>query len=265
MGTSMYVTKTLKSLAGASAALAFLAFPMTALADDTEFSIAAGVDYSTGSYGETEDTSILFVPVTAKLMTGPWTLKAMVPWVQIDGPGSLIADGEVIGTGLPAEESGMGDVVVSASYLFYPSTKGNPFFELTGKVKLGTADEEKGLGSGETDYTAQIDVYQPVGDGGTLFLTAGYRWRGSPDAFELNDGMIGSVGASFKLSDATSAGLVFDYREAATDTGDDPMQITPFISWKSANDWGVQLYGSVGLSDGSPDTGVGIQLKRTFK
>ena len=181
--------------------------------------------------------------------------------MQIDGPGN----GEDLGTGISAEESGMGDVSLSASYLFFPSTKGNPFFELTGKVKLGTADETKGLGSGEADYTAQVDIYQPVGDGGTLFLTAGYRWRGSPDAYELNDGMIGSLGASFKLTVATSAGLVFDYRQAATDTGDDPMQITPFISWKSADDWGVQLYGSVGLSDGSPDSGVGIQLKRTFK
>ena len=112
-----------------------------------------------------------------------------------------------------------------------------------------TADEEKGLGTGETDYTAQVDVFQPVGEGHILFLTAGYRWRGSPDAYELNDGMIGSVGASFKVSDQTSAGLVFDWREAATETGDDPMQLTPFISWKAADDWGVQLYGSAGFSD----------------
>jgi hypothetical protein len=249
---------------GLSAAFVLCLTPAASFAGDTVTSVSVGMDYSSGSYGDTTDTSILFIPVTGKVETGPWTFKAVVPWVQIDGPGSLVD--EVLPGGLDAKENGLGDVVLSISYLFFPKEKGGAFYELTGKVKLPTADEEKGLGSGETDYTVQADVFKPVGDRTTLFAGAGYRVRGDSDFFELEDGWLANVGVSHKLSDATSTGLMVNYRQAASLTGDDPLEVTPFVSWKTASkDWSVNLYATFGLSDASPDNGVGISFKRSMR
>ena len=188
----------------------------------------------------------------------------MVPWVQIDGPGSLVD--EVLPGGPDRSENGLGDIVLSTSYLFFPAQKGGAFFEVTGKVKLPTADEEKGLGSGETDYTVQGDLYKPVGTGTTLFGGIGYRWRGDSDTFELEDGALANLGLSHKFSDTTSGGVMVNYRQSASLTGDDPLEISPFVSFKNASkDWSVNLYGTVGLSDASPDAGVGISRKRSIR
>lgn len=248
----------------ATALMASLSFGPAALAadEDLTLSLSVGYDYSTGEYGGSESTDMSFVPVTAQFESGPWTLKVVGSWLSIDGPGSLIADGEVV-AGANTSESGVGDTNVSVAYLIYPWFEGGPFFELTGKIKVPTADETKGLGTGEVDYTGMVSIYQVISDL-TLFADAGYRVRGSSDLYELEDGFVGSVGASLKFSPEVSAGLMYNYRQAATATGDDPMDVMPYITFKPSEFWSINAYGTFGLSDSSPDSGVGISLKRIF-
>lgn len=232
-------------------------------ADDAKYSLAVGYDQSTGEYGSAETTKMKFVPVTGKIERSNWTIKVTVPWLEIDGPGSLIADGEIV-AGPNTARSGLGDTTVSFSYLFFPRRKGGAFFEITGKVKAPTADETKGLGTGEIDYTSMLSVYQPLGKG-MVFGDVGYRVRGKSDLFTLEDGLLGSAGASYKFSPKASAGVIYSVRESATGSSEDPMDIMPYASIKTGDMWSMTIYGTFGLSDNSPDTGIGVSMKRTFK
>lgn len=234
-----------------------------AQAEEPVVSLSIGYDQSTGDYGTDETTDIRFVPVTGQIENGPWTLKAVASWIEVDGAGiPLDGGGTLPGTG--TGNSGPGDTYVSLGYLIYPWFEGGPFFEVTGKVKIPTADEAKDLGTGEIDYTGTLSLFQKLG-AATLFADAGYRWRGSPELYDLEDGFVGSVGASLKVSEKVSAGVMYSYREAATASVDDPMDIMPFITFKFADDWSVNTYGTFGLSDSSPETGFGISLKRKFR
>jgi hypothetical protein len=75
-------------------------------AADDRFTMGAGVDYSSGTYGGTIATNILYVPVYGKYETGRWLLKLTVPWLRITGPGNVVVAGETPIVVAPSPEIG---------------------------------------------------------------------------------------------------------------------------------------------------------------
>lgn len=258
--------------AGLVTILACMAWgPAQVLAGDPatgQWKIATGVDYSSGDYGDTQDTDITYVPVTVRYLVDPWLFKVTVPWISIKGPGGVIGggpDGPVVtgGGNQPRRtESGLGDIVASVGYTLPGLMQQGTFVEFTGKVKFGTADEDEQLGTGENDYTIQVDVAKGFG-AITPFGTLGYRKTGDSSEFELEDVFFVSVGAGYKLTDATSVGAIYDYREASTTTSDDPQDLVGYVTHKLSDVWALTAYAATGFSDGSPDANVGFQITYT--
>jgi hypothetical protein len=190
-------------------------------AADGQFSFTTGIDYSTGDYGADEDTDILYIPLTGKYETERWLFRLTVPYLRITGPGAVVLgpDGNPIvvseeGTTRRETNDGLGDVIFGAAYNLLPGTWRGIVLDIGAKVKFPTADEDKGLGTGETDYQLQADVYKTFG-AWTALATFGHKWLGDSDDFTLKDVFFGSIGAGYKFSPATSGGLIFDFREAS--------------------------------------------------
>lgn len=252
------------------AALLALAAPAHAGAgNNPEFKLRAGVEYTTGDYGTGQDTDILYVPFAAELALAGWSFSVTVPYIQITGTGEVVGGAGppiVLGTGQsrkPAEgqaerstESGLGDILAAVAYRFNPAPQW--LIGLTGEVKFPTADKDKGLGTGEFDYTVKVDVARKIGRL-TPFGAVGYRFVGDDD-FDLDDALLASVGASYELSPVSKAGLVLDYIEASVDTADDALKLLPYLTWDMTTRWAFDLYGIFGLTDGSPDYGGGLRL-----
>jgi len=240
---------------------------------ESNFSLATGFDHSVGNFGSTQDTKIQFVPVIAKLEEDRFSLKLTVPWVRIVGPGDALPGvGSVNnnnnqnpppGTPVKTDEDGMGDIVLAGSLLFGKLTPGSVLVELTGKVKFDTADESRGLGTGEKDYAAQVDLYFLVGKT-TWFGGIGYQVLGDMPNLKLRDVAYASLGLSHKLSKQTSLGLIWDGRPAVTETGGERSELTAFFVQRLAASWKVQLYGLVGLGKASADYGYGTILIHSF-
>lgn len=224
---------------------------------------STGFDYSSGKYGQPTTTEIWYVPNTLKYDYEPWTLQLTIPYIRITGAGGVIGggpDGPIIGAAtqqVKTTQSGLGDIVLSGSYTLFLDDL--PSFELTGKVKIPTADENKGLGTGEADYTVQLDIFHSVGKF-SPFATAGYRFTGNPAGIELNDTFFASLGFGYKVNGEWSGGVIGDFREATTNFSEDSWEFVPYITWKNENNFSVNLYGVVGFSTGSPDMGIGLQL-----
>ena len=251
-------------LASALATLIMVSFQ--AVAGDSGFSLTTGVDYSSGKYGGTQSTDILYIPLTGSYETGRWVYKLTVPYVRITGPGNVVQGGIVVGTAKATRtaKAGLGDVVAGATYNLYRETGSNPFLvDLTGKVKFGTADEKKGLGTGSNDYAAQVDIYKTMG----LFTalgTVGYKVMGTAPGLKLDNVFYGSVGGVYKISQQTSGGLILDLRQKVTPTGAAQREVTAFVSHKLNQDWKAQGYWVDGFSHASPDWGAGAMLTRVF-
>lgn len=227
--------------------------------------LGTGADYSSGDYGQAADTDILYVPASAKYLMDEWTFRVTVPWIRIEGPrGSVVGEDMVVLPGRDAPrsiEDGLGDVVGQVSYAFFPTGPNVPFIEVSAKVKFPTADEDRGLGTGEFDYTIQADVAHRFGRV-TPFAALAYRFLGDIEGFPLNNGVLATVGAGYEIDDRSSFGLIYDYRAASSDFIDDGHELTPYLSHEINAGWRATVYGVVGLSDGSPDAGLGFQVTR---
>jgi hypothetical protein len=230
--------------------------------------LSAGVDYTTGKYGATDSTDILYVPFTGKYEIGPWTTKLVVPWIHITGPANVVgAPGDTVvitgGNAGRRTESGLGDVVASSFYNVL-NERNSPFgLDLGGKIKFGTADEKRGLGTGKNDYSVQADLFKPIG-ALTPFGSIGYRWYGDPAGVNFKNVVYWSAGASYKMSQPTTVGAAYDFRPAIVDNGNHVSEATFFVSQKLSQDWKVQIYGVKGFSTGSPEWGAGAVLAYSY-
>lgn len=80
------------------------------------------------------------------------------------------------------------------------------YVDVTAKVKLCTADEEKGLGTGEMDYALPGEWYKNFEHVG-LFGAIGYEVYGDPPGTELDNAVFASIGADYGFRTGTRAGL----------------------------------------------------------
>lgn len=239
----------------------FAALP--AFAASSKLSVESGVDYNTGDYGKTQSTDILYVPVTVRYQTGAWSMKVTVPYLKITSPGSVIGGvGPVPTITTPrTTQSGLGDVVLAANKNVYNDSASGFMLNLGGKVKLGTADSAKNLGSGKNDYAVQADVYQTTGRL-TGFGTAGYRKYGSPATYTLNNVYYGLLGGSYKFDKATGGGAMFNYSQKVSASSSPHREAIFFVSRKLENNWKAQGYVLKGFTSSVPDWGFGLTLNR---
>lgn len=238
--------------------LASLSIP--ALADT--FSTAIGVDYSSGDYGTGTTSEIWYVPVVAKYETGPMIYKVTVPWLRITNP-EVGPDGDPLPGGCRDVESGMGDTVASVDYALLDGSEGGLLLDLIGKVKFPTADEDQCLGTGKTDYTAQVDVAKAFGRV-TGFGTLGWKKFGDPADTNFRDPIFATLGFAMPVAPRTSAGASYDWREKVVSTGSEIQELTLFLTHKLNHEWKIQLYAVKGFSDASPDAEGGLMLFHTF-
>jgi len=243
--------------------LALAAAPWAAAADDMGSSVSIGIERTTGDYGQGADTTITYVPVTAKVGGKPWQFGVTVPWIRVEGPGNVVRDvGRFRSGGGSRTESGLGDVIAFATRALGTMADGTAL-DLTGKLKFGTASAGRGLGTGESDVHVQLDAYRTAGEF-TPFATLGYKILGDPSGIDLRNVFFVSLGAARRLDAERSAGLMWHGQQKTTDGGDAQSELTAFYTRRFGGIWKAQFYGLVGLSDGSPDYGAGAFVIRAF-
>jgi len=234
-----------------------LPFATAAWAENGKFSLASGFDYSTGNYGTASTTDIFSIPVIGKFSTGPWIFKLTTPYIRISGTGAVIPGTGAVGTGGTARstQSGLGDTVAAVTYSLYDENSSAPGIDLTGKVKLATADA--GLGSGANDYSAQMDVYRTL-DKFTAMGTLGSKVLGSPgNGISLNTVIYGSFGGAYQFSGNTSGGVDFSLAQTPSALSIRQQELTAYVNYRIDKHFKAQGYVLKGYASGSPDSGVG--------
>lgn len=234
-----------------------------------EWRLTGGFDYSSGDYGDAVDTDILFLPLSISRRQGEWKSRITTSWLRISGPGSVIGAGD---TGVVLSEaaatsrtteSGAGDTWVSQTYTGFTLPGEALYLDVTGKVKLPTADEDRGLGTGEVDYTLQADLFAVHGRF-TPMARIAYKIRGDPAGSELDNVWYLSVGTDYRIDESLNGGATLDYQQASTASADDAWEVFTYLGLQLNTRWSTMVYGYGGLSDGSPDYGAGMQISYRF-
>src|SRR5689334_935496 len=241
------------------ASLAILAAP-GAFAQAT---LATSSEYSTGAYGETTDTTLLYAAVSAGFASPEWSFEATLPWVQLDGPATFLGIDAPLARGTTGRAptdvvEGFADVALSLTRTVDLSADGATRLDFTGRVQLPTGEEDKGLSSGDTRYSLGLDLSQDFADW-TFFVGGGWRFNGG----SYQDGGFGSVGLAW-VGESVSVGAAYDYSEASTAGVEAASEISTWVSFAMGKTGGrtsrFQIYGVAGFSEGSPDQAFGARL-----
>lgn len=231
-------------------------------ADGTRYSL--GAYYSSGEYGTNTTTEIESLSLGIRHKTGPWTYKINVPWLRIQGASNVLPNGQsTTGPSTSDKRSGLGDIIASVSrHLFYDGDR-RVGMSLQGKVKLPTADEGEGLGTGEPDFTIELQPYALV-EKTILFGALGFRKYGDTDTTNYNNVWLARAGFSYPVAENQSAGLMGSFRQKTRSGRDDRLSLMAFHSLKWTPGWTLQSYLIKGLTDTTADVAAGISLMKQY-
>jgi len=206
------------------------------------------------------------VPFSFKYKLKKIQFKLTIPYLEKTGPENILIDvgqtGQRVRTirTTRTTESGLGDITAAIRYRLYYNPEHKIFINSGFKVKFGTADEGKGLGSGKTDYSFNLGFFKVI-NAFTPYAKVGYKLYGRKD---LNDVFFASLGLSYKINSVISSGIKYSYRQKVSDRGVDKQQITAFSSQKLTKNWGLSEYINKGFGRSTSDWAGGLSISYKF-
>ncbi|CAG1064849.1 hypothetical protein BAC1_00415 [uncultured bacterium] len=231
-----------------------------ALAEVKEWKVLASANYETGKYGTDSRSETWYMPVTIKRYFLVGDVSMTIPYVQTSGSGVTTIDGNVfqISAGGPqVTNSGMGDVVLRGSYYFLSEGKSVPFdLNLTGKLKVPTADDSKGLGTGEFDIGAGLEFAKSLPDGFTGYLDIYYTSIGDPPGFELEDRVSFDIGLSRALAPKWTVSAFYEESTPLLMSNPHLRDFLVSFDFKANSRTRVFFGATLGLTGASPDYGL---------
>jgi hypothetical protein len=261
---------------------AVIAACATNQASAVQWQVSTGAEFSSGKYGETVTTQALVVPLSLKMQTGPLSLRVSVPLVQLQGPAdiSLVIDddgghGSNSGSGSSGsgggdddddtgsgnapdrEVQGLGDASASVTWSFSDIASTALYVDLAARVRLPTGDEVRGLGNGTTDYTAMTEIGWDGVRGG-VFVSGGRRILQSKPGLARVDGWQASAGYWRNIGKRSVFGMQGNWRDASITGAPDVKSVDAYLTRGLGAGWKLEVSGSAGFSDASPDYVVGL-------
>lgn len=235
------------------------------------FQLKIGPTYDQGDFGTSETTHAFYLPVTFRYLGDWWDISITNGFVYLDAPPQVtFVDGSPVqtspGTGTRETNSGLGDTLLKARFFIVddPGPSGwwpalTPFV----KLKIPTADEDRNLGTGEPDggFGIEFDkTFWPV----FVYGDASFTIMGDPPGQNLRDRFGASIGLGYQATETVTLSTLLDWRTALVRGNDDPVELYGFVTVKLTPALRATPYVLVGLTDGSPDFGLGVEVSYRF-
>ncbi len=244
----------------------------TAPALAADFSLSSSFNYFKGDYGTSEDAEIIYVPFTFGVKLDRFELRLTVPYIRqtsqsvtLTGGGVGVRKDKQAGASPETDtKSGLGDVLLRGSYVVVKEQDVWPEIIPYAKIKFPTADEDRGLGTGEFDETFGVELSKTFLERFTAFLDVAYTIVGSPAGSDFDNSFGWSVGVAYAVAQPFSVFAFLDGATAISSGQEDALEVRVGAEWRLTKV--VKLTGSVtrGLSDGSADWGVSTGLALRF-
>lgn len=226
---------------------------------DSGISYTIGLEYEQGDYGTGDTTDVWRIPFGADYRNGQFLAGLYIPYLMVEGEGNITISTvrmRTIVRSSSSDESGIGDLRLYAGYLFPAKAIPDATYHAIGYIKVPTADEDKGLGTGEYDYALEggmLFKYQRA----YIYTNLGYELTGDTASIDYDNVFYASVSATFPQENRHQLGVELAFAQAATPGYDDALELTGFMNVPLEKKRSLYLYVMLGLTDGSPDVGVG--------
>ena len=220
--------------------------------------------YSSGDYGADEKTELIYWPLIVKHGSRSWRAVVIVPYLQVKSPDAqAVVDGGVERIDEESSRetrSGLGDIVLKGTWHFKDQRDLWPWMNAFVRVKLPTADEDKGLGTGETDVGFGLETVRIFPNRFLAFFDIGYTFIGEPSGVSYNDPLSVSIGAGYQTLNHVLVAAFYEWREAISPYNEDPQYLSFLATYRVQRDVRVFTMLDLGLNDGAADYGVAAGL-----
>lgn len=231
-------------------ALGLAMVPSPTPAADGQVYVALDGGILSGDFGTPVRNTLYSIVPTLGYMAKDYDLSVTVPYVSLTQSAA----------GQSVTESGLGDIVARAGYVLI--REGDRGVSLNGavSVKLPTADEAKGLGTGKADIGATLllgERFGPV----RLDLLGGYIKVGDPAGQDYNDVYLYGVGVS-GTTGGTGLYASLEGRRALVVGADNPLEAHIGFFHLFSHRTAIRGSAFAGLNDGGPAYGVSFGVVR---
>ena len=226
--------------------------PATAFAADGRSYLDLSAGYMSGDFGTATSSRLFSLSPTLGYVALRHDFSVTAPYLSLTNKTS----------GVNHTENGLGDIIVRAGAVLFPENAVG--FSVYGSVavKLPTADETRGLGTGETDYGAFASMQQRL-QAFKLSVTAGYLRIGDPPGLDYDDGFSYGIGLSRRFARTTVYGS-YDNRQSVISGFENPQEVSAGFFHILSADYALKGHLFVGLNHGGPDGGGSLGIVRWF-
>jgi hypothetical protein len=247
-------------------------------ADEPRWSLSTSFNYSVGDYGTGEDTELIYVPLTLGVRPiDRLTVSLTIPYIRqttetvvVTGGGVAVrkdkkqllatsARGDVTST-----EDGLGDILLKGQYVILEETAILPEISPYLKIKFPTADDSRGLGTGEFDETIGVDLSKTLFPNFVAYLALAYTFIGSPAGSDFDNSFGWSVGGAYQVARGFNVFAFLDGATAIASGQDDPLELRVGVDYRFTQPLKAFLAITRGISDGSADWSVSAGLNLRF-
>lgn len=219
--------------------------------------VEVGAGQKQGDFGTATRSTLGLAYITYGASGSRWDANLTVPYLRVGREGG----------GISTNDQGLGDIVARGIYRFLPETEDGWSLDGIGALKLPTASETKGLGTGRSDAGVFLALNQQMG----LFrwtVQAG-RIQGASGNPSVTTEPLTSGASVLGISgswyfDGTRWDLSFEARGPAYQGLPGVRELALDVFHPLSPKWGIKVLVTAGLSDGGPRQGFGVALIRVF-
>jgi hypothetical protein len=250
---------------------------------EQNWQIGFNPSYSRGNFGTDSTSSFFYAPISIRRFFKDGDVALVIPFVTAttDGGTTLVGGNPVrvdnsgpgggSGTGCSnsgpgsgncltgqapgqnATESGLGDIILRGRYYIVEEKDWTPLVAVTGRLKLPTADETRGLGTGKMDEGVGTEISKRLGDNWMTFLDGGFNIIGRPQGLNLRNQWWYDVGAGYYFMQNLLGSVYFEEYRSLVSGAQNIRDVFFGMSYRASSEWRFNGGVAVGLSNGAPD------------
>jgi hypothetical protein len=228
----------------------FILLPQSVQAQDGQAYFEARTGFSTGDFGTQTTSDLYYLAPTLGYISSEYDASLTVPYLSLTN-----------GTGSQSNtESGIGDMILRGGLVLMPENRNGLSLNGGLSIKLPTANETKGLGTGEMDYGAFLGMDQRI-ETIKLHFTAGYVKIGDPSFYDYNDIYVYGLGIT-KMYAKTGIYASLEGRRSMISGVHNPQEFNLGFFHELIENYSLMGNTFFGMNDGGPDFGLDISFVR---
>jgi len=237
-----------------------------------DWKFGTSLNYDTGKYGTGTRTDSVYIPLTLTRYYTGGQVSLTVPWLRQSSSGAVTRVGgnpvrasrSDTAAAAGSSEAGIGDVLLRGTYAIKEESLHRFDLAFAGSLKFPTANEKKGLGTGEIDQGAGLEFAKKMSRNWTLLIDGYYTIIGDPEGVDYENQVSLDIGFYRLLREDLSVTAYYQTRSALVSGNADQREVNATLVRTLANDDQVSAGLLLGLSEGSPQVGVSAGFARRF-